>query len=878
MRGGCLHLYDRGQSQRIGTHRLRPSCEAHDCIRTKLAVYFVNHPACFRIMKNPELSAENHPHNLPALLSSFVGRTREVAEVRRLLEGERLVTLTGAGGSGKTRLALRAATAATMAFEDGAWLIELASLSDPALVTQTVAATVGVPEQRTRPLLETLIEALHGRRTLLVLDNCEHLVQACAQLAQDLLQGCPGLTILATSREPLGISGEVIRIVPPLSMPSGADATSGLRPDAARLGRSEAVQLFVTRAQAAAPGFELNNENACVVAQICLRLDGMPLAIELAAARLRALSVAQVAELMGDRFQLLTGGSRTAPARQRTLEAALDWSYNLLPEVERRVLQRLSVFAGGCTLEAAEAVCSDGQLATHQVREALAHLVDKSLLMADQSSREVRYRLLETIREYGRKKLPDSEAAACTDLHLHYLMKWSKELELLLLGPELARGVQLFAEDYDNVRLALDWSMQSGGNAESGLRLAAAAWNYWRVVGYHTEGRARLESLLMHPEAQKRTIARADALHCVALHAFYQSEYPVAARFDREAQGIYEELGQAGRRGLARSVELLAEVASETGNYERALSLFQQALPIFEEVGDIAGLGDNLKMLGFNKMRSGNMQEAKGWFDRGLEACRRSGDLRHLCSALSGLGEWHIRAGQYDEARKLLSESLSISRDTGEKWNIAINLGSLAWVQLLEGHLSEMAKLLRESLAIRVQTGDRSGIAWCLEKMVEAATLEGKFAAAASTAGAAAALRRPVGSEMDAPDRTMYERDLARVRKALGEPHFTDEWSAGEKMTVDDVIEMALSQFEAPAGSSDRARHERPGGLTERELETAVLIAKGNSNREIAAAMTVGLKTVETYVTRILDKLALELRVQVATWAMEQGLLKKEVK
>jgi predicted ATPase/DNA-binding CsgD family transcriptional regulator len=809
--------------------------------------------------------------NLPILLSSFIGRKRELAEVRHLLRTERLVTLTGAGGSGKTRLALRSAEDARGAFEDGAWLVELTALADGALVPQEVASVLDVREQAGRPVLDTLKDHLEARQTLLVLDNCEHLIQACAELVQALLEACPSLTILATSREPLGIAGEVLRIVPPLSLPdrgAGKDYASAL----GAMG-SEAVQLFILRAQGALPDFQLTDENAGAVAEICLRLDGMPLAIELAASRLRALSVQQVAELLVDRFQLLTGGSRTAPARQRTLEATLDWSYALLSDAEREVLQRLSVFAGGCTLPAAQALCATTDIHAAQIVDLLSRLVEKSLVVPEDADGEVRYHLLETIREYAMKRLSTSQGADETrNRHLDYYLNWAEEAETLFLGPELARAMQLFAREHDNVRAALDWSLRSRGKVEAGLRLASAAWNFWRVRGFHSEGRTRLSALLAHENAQAPTLARAIALHRAALHAFYQSDYPACKLLCEQSLELFQRQGAAGRQGVASTLELLAEVASETGRYADARNLYEQSLPIFEEAGDLMGLADALKMLGWHSMRSGDYQQAKRWLEHGLAACRQVGDLRHIASALSGMGELAIRTGRYREARDLLNESLKISRPTGERWNIAINLGSLGWLALLEKDYQSMVEALRASLAIRRETGDRGGIAWCLEKLGEAAAALSNFQAASKVFGAAASLRAPSNSMMDAPDRAGYDRLIAGLRTELGEEAFQATWSMGQAMPLEEAIHLALDAVESATPPSRADEKEQFSGLTAREREVAAFIAQGKSNKEIAEAMTVGVKTVETYVTRILDKLGFQSRVQIATWAVEKQL------
>ena len=815
------------------------------------------------------------PHNLPALPSSFIGRKREMAEVLQLLRTERLVTLTGAGGSGKTRLAFEVARGIVPEFEDGAWVVEFASLKDARLVPQAVASVLNIRERPGRPLTNTLVDALRLRQVLLLLDNCEHLLQACSELTEALLRACPAVTILATSREALNIAGETIRIVPPLPLPERSAGIKASRVMSKKIGESEAVQLFVARARAVVPGFELAAENAGAVAEICLRLDGIPLAIELAAARLRAITVQQVAALLVDRFRLLTGGGRTAPARQRTLEATLDWSYALLASEEQQVLQALSVFAGGCTLEAALAICVAEQARRAEVRDALGRLVGKSLVVAETGGEEVRYRLLETIREYALKRLTDSgDAAATRDRHLDYFVSWSERAETLLLGPEMPIGVRLFTDEHDNLRAALDWSLRSPGKAGAGLRLAAATGYYWRIVGYHTEGRTRLLAVLQQEDAQSPTLPRARAIVRAGLHAFYQSDYPSCRALAEEARRIAATHGASGRKDLADALELLAEVASETGDYAKAAILYEEALPIYEQVGDLIGQGDTRKMVGWLAMRAGDYERAKMHLEEGLAVCRQSGELRHIASALSGMGELAIRTGRYAEARKSLDESLSISRATGEKWNIAINLGSLGWTALLQRDFTEMGRFLGESLAIRMETGDRGGIAWCLEKLAEAHGLQLRPQKAVAIFGAASALRAPLGSAMDEVDKPKHERLLSELGTALGEERFAAAWAEGNQMELDQVLEYALAEF--GQGEPKVKAKERWGGLTEREREVATLMAQGKSNREIAEAMTVGLKTVETYVTRMLDKLGLDSRLQIALWALENGLAKKE--
>jgi predicted ATPase len=423
------------------------------------------------------------PNNLPTQLSSFVGREKELAEVRRLLKDTRLLTLTGAGGCGKTRLALAAADELVETFEDGVWLVDLAPLSDPSLVPQAIASAPGVREQPGRSLTETLSDYLASRKVLLVLDNCEHLIESCAELAEFLLRSCPGLWVLATSREALGIAGEVAWPVPSLSLPD-------LRrvPNIDSLSRYEAARLFIDRAEAIKPTFALTEQNAPSVARICYRLDGIPLAIELAAARTKVLSVEEISERLDDCFGLLTTGNRTALPRQRTLYATMVWSHELLSEQEQILFRRLSVFAGGFTLQAAEAVCAGDDLERNEVLDLLSHLVDKSLVIMRENSTGTRYRLLETVRQYGRERLKESEDEV-EQRHAGFFVGLAEEAEGELSGSDQARWLTLLQSEHDNLRAALSWSLGEKRNIELGVRLAAALWLFWFARGYLSEGR-----------------------------------------------------------------------------------------------------------------------------------------------------------------------------------------------------------------------------------------------------------------------------------------------------------------------------------------------------------------------------------------------------
>jgi predicted ATPase/DNA-binding CsgD family transcriptional regulator/transcriptional regulator with XRE-family HTH domain len=869
---GCAPITVR----KIEADQMRPSKQLAELLMGQVGVASEERESFMHFARGGEPAKSittTEPHcNLPHPISSFIGRDREIGEVKRLMSSSRLVTLTGAGGSGKTRLAIEAARQMLDLYPDGVWFVAFAPLSDSTLVHQTIASTLMVREDPSRPLIESLGVHLHSKHLLLVFDNCEHLIAECAQAAHTLLQACPRLSILATSREALRIEGEEQYHVPSLSLPSRAEIPS---PD--QMGESEAVRLFVNRVTLVQPAFTLTAENSSPVAQICQSLDGMPLAIELAAARVRALSVQQVAERLDDRFHLLTGGSRTAPARQQTLAAALDWSYALLSEAERSVLLRLSIFAGGATLEAAEAICAGQGVNAGDVLDLLSRLTDKSLIVVDRPEDGwMRYRLLETIRQYAHEKLGQAgEVTETRNRHLNYFVQWAEKAEPYLDGGEQILWLQRFEMEHDNLRAALEWSQAAPDTGESGLRLAAASGSFWGLHDHISEGRMRLAAALAHKGAQGPTPARAIALHRASLLAFYQSDYLVTRAMAEESLDISGKQGTAGRLGVANAFEMLAEVASETGDYPSAFKLYEKALTLYRELGYLVYIGSTLKMVGWSAMRTGDYEQARLRLEEALVMCRQTGDPHQITSTLAGLGELATRTGQYERADELLEESLKICRKIGEKWNIAIALGSLGWVALRRHDFGKMRVLLRESLTIRRETGDRGGMAWCLEKLAEAASFEGEPEKVARLFGAASALRAPTGSVIDHADIPNHDRLVSELQTALGMEAAMAARAEGEAMPLDEMIPYALSEPESPPAESAHGENEKFGGLTARESEVAAWIARGKSNREIARNMTVGVKTVETYVTRILNKLGFDSRVQIATWMVEEGFDKR---
>jgi non-specific serine/threonine protein kinase len=545
------------------------------------------------------------PNNLPRQLTSFVGRERELAEVKRLLGEAPLLTLTGAGGAGKTRLALRVAAEASGDFADGVWLVELAPLANPTLVPQAVATALGVREAPGRALTDTLTEYLHTREILLVFDNCEHLVAAAAQLTETLLQACPRLRILATSREALGLAGELAWRVPSLTLPD-PDRFAGAGPGAESiLVEYEAVRLFLDRATFALPSFALSDQNAPTIAQICRRLDGMPLAIELAAARVRALTVEQIAERLDDRFRLLTGGSRTSLPRQQTLRATVDWSYDLLSEAERVLLHHLSVFSGGWALEAAEAVCGGDAVPSSAVLDLLVQLVDRSLVLAEPQGVEERYRLLETVRQYAREKLLEAgEANGVRDRHRDYFLSLAEQADPELRGREQLTWLERLTREQDNLRAAIEWSL-TRDPAETALRLAGALGWFWDLRGHWSEGRAWVERCLelatpndAQPDRTATQVApwvRGRIFLAAGILALVQTDFAAARPSLEEAIQLSRSAGD--HWGVARALMSLAPVEAYQGRHGEAAAHLQEGLALFRAVGDKWGTALALAVL-----------------------------------------------------------------------------------------------------------------------------------------------------------------------------------------------------------------------------------------------------------------------------------------
>lgn len=840
----------------LGEHRLKDLTRPHRLFQIVTA----DLPADFP----PLTSLDLFPNNLPRQLTSFIGREEQIAEVERLVSTTPLLTLTGVGGVGKTRLALHVAADVLDRFKDGVWLVELAPLSDPSLVPQSVSTVLGVREQPERSILETISDFLQPKELLLVLDNAEHLIAACAQLADALLRACPNLRIMATSRENLGIAGETVWPVPALSFPD----TEQL-PPVEKLAESEAIRLFVERATGVVPTFKLTDRNGLAVASICQRLDGLPLAIELAAARVKVLSVEQIAERLNDRFGLLTGGGRTTLPRHQTLQAAIDWSYDLLSEKERTLLRRLSVFAGGWTLEAVQAICVGDGIEGSDILDLLTRLVDKSLVVAEEQGQEVRYHLLETVRQYAREKLVKAgENAKVQGKHRDWYLALAERMEPKRGGPEQASGLERLEAEHDNLRGALAWSLAQG-ETEAAVRLAGALGWFWHIRGYWSEGREHLKVVLSHSDDCPLSV-RAKALYEAAGFALAQRDHRAARPLYEESLSIFRQLGS--KRDVAQLVVELGMTARREEDYETARSFYEESLAMFRELDDKLGIGRALLYLGGLAHNRGDYVTARSFYGESLANFREAGSRRAIAHALEALGGLAVECGDYGAARAMHEEALAIFRAMGDKDGTGWALNGLGTVALSQGDYAAAHRLFEESLAIFRELGNIDGVAWALYRLGRVARRQGDYAAArplheeavaffrahgnkvgigralmslgdmerlqnaydraralcaeamlllrdadkpsvadclekfASLArsksrperaarlfGATEALRDAIGYRLPPADRLEYDRDVLAVRTGLGAKAFTEAWSEGRTMTLEQAIEYALS-------------------------------------------------------------------------------------
>jgi len=734
-----------------------------------------------RVEEKPEESPKT---NLPTPLTSFIGREREIEEVKHLFSSTRLLTLTGSGGIGKTRLAIQAAKDLIKSYKDGVWWVELAPLIDEALVPQAVAQVLGVREAPGQPLTESVKNFLREKQLLLVLDNCEHLIAACAQLADDLLTHCVELRILTTSRETLGTMGETTLRVPVLSVPALAHLSQ-----IQNLKEFESIQLFVERAAASRPGLVLTQQNAFTVTQICRRLDGIPLALELAA-RVTVLSLEEIAARLDDRFTLLTHGNRTALPRHQTLRALIDWSHDLLPEPERVLWRRLSVFIGGWTLNAAGSVCGGDDMNPGQIMELLSRLVDKSLVIVEERDGTTRYRMLETIRQYGQEKLQAAgENRKIRTRHLAYCLELAEQAEPELLT---AKQKKVFAEldaEYGNLRSALDWATET--DAAEALRLAVALGQFWEVRGYVGEGRLAIEQALgQAPDAPKRV--RANGLRWQAQLAGRQGDYARVKEPIEKSLNLWRELGN--KRGIANALGILGDTCLLQANYTAAKTAYEESLALFQEISDKRGIASMMTDLGNVANYTGDYATARQHQEGSVAIFRELGDKLGLVIALNNLGIVAEQQGDNFAARRFYEESIATAHELGEKNMVAYALNSLAHVVYLQGNPIDARRYYRESLVVGQEIGEKRVIAYCIEGIAKVAARYGNAAQAAQLLGAAEVLRQAIGAPLSGAEHSELDQDVIVTRKRLGEGNFEDAWAEGRAMPLEQALELALKE------------------------------------------------------------------------------------
>jgi predicted ATPase len=767
----------------LGEHRLK------DLVRPE-RVFQLNHPSLNGHFP-PLPSLDSFPNNLPVQLTSFVGRERELAGVKERLDSARLLTLIGPGGTGKTRLSLQLAADVLPTFADGAWLVELAALADPALILQSIASVFHVREQMGMSLEENVLNYLRAKHLLLILDNCEHMVEACARLADQFLHACPRIKIIASSREALGITGEVVYRVPSLSLPHLDDQ---ITPEA--LAGCESAQLFLERARLVDPKFQFTDRNAAAIAQACNRLDGIPLALELAAARVTVFTPEQIASRLDDRFKLLTGGSRTALPRQQTLRALIDWSHEILSEEERALFRRLSVFVGGWTFEAAEAICGDLPML-----DLLTQLVNKSLVMADDQGNEKRYRFLETIRQYARDKLLEAgEAEQMRNSHMEFFLQLAELAGPRLDTEEVMEWIARLEAEYDNFRAAFEWAL--GHDPQASLRFVGSLAYFWFRRGHGAEGiqwgtealeRAeKLPSQTGEETTRAQMEVRARALQALSLLHFSQGDNAQAVRAGEACAALARQMGD--RYMLAFVLTFTGSAKGMMGDRAGSLQDVEEAVRLAREEGKKHELAQALGMLAMLDMTvKRDFKAGRAYEQESLSLLKESPLTWSRVMVLFGLGRGAMFRGDYALARERFARCLPVFEQMGDEHRVNMIRSELAHMDRHEGRYEQAEHAYRKTILVWQKLGHRAAIAHQLECFAFLARAREDGERAARLFGAAEALRKKINIRMNPLEQVEHEAQVEGLHAGMGKEQLMSLWEDGRSMAMEDAIQYALS-------------------------------------------------------------------------------------
>ncbi len=778
-----------------------------------------------RLGELPETEKTFNPNNLPASLTTFIGREKEQSEILQWIRSHRLVTLTGSGGVGKTRISLKVGGQVLDEYPNGVWLVELAPISNPELLPQTVASVLGIVTQSARPHSEILINFLRSKTTLLILDNCEHLLNASAYLADTLLKHCPHLKILATSREALGILGEIVYHMPSLRFPDLEQMIENFR-------EFESIRLFEERAQLAQPDFKLTLENASSVAKICSRLDGIPLAIELAAARINLFSTSQIAARLDDRFNLLTGGSRTALPRQQTLRASIDWSWNLISDSERALLRRLTVFAGGWTLDAAESVCSvEGGLKPQEVLDLMTQLVVKSLVIVNyKPEHERRYHLHETIHQYAHEKLIEAgEQQRIHSQHLRFFLDLTGQAEPALHGPHQMEWYSRLREERDNIRVALEHASgpdASTADLEAGLSISAKLVDYW-VASDLREALRWSTELTQKPASQLFPLARAKALmtqgwilwsmqqfeavrsiaqECLTVFRGYGDqigEYDALilmgnmqhfavgieqrAEFARQALALARSMGDTLRQAFALFV-----LGWDQRDHQQARRYLEEAIMLFRQGGDWRFLAQALGILGLAVLSNGDLEAAEEILDEAYDVNQKT-NQNAMEYVLTGKGILCMLRGEYGQARAFLQKNIDDLEKTGNRMGVLWGRARLAQAALREGSVAEAHQILVETIENFHTSGNKNGLTFALDQMASLYVTINKHEAAARLIGWSDATRAEIGAPRPSIEQADLEPDIAAIKGKIGAAAYETTYTAGQVLSLDEAVALTSS-------------------------------------------------------------------------------------